>query len=79
MHGCEFLKGGLDGLAIIVYYTAVYMPPKMARLCLESRRRVVLLNKQGYSVREIQARLHEEGIVVSLVTLYKLLPREKET
>ena len=51
----------------------------MARLCVESRRRVVLLKKQGYSVREIRDRLHEEGIVVSLVTLYKLLHREKET
>ena len=30
-------------------------------------------------MREIRDQLHEEGIVISLVMLYKLLHREKET
>ena len=36
---------------------------------------VVVLRKKGYSVKEIRVRLMEEGIPVSLVSIYKLLKK----
>ena len=51
----------------------------MPRLDVDTRRRVVILRDRGYSVSQIKARLLEENIVVSLVSIYKLLKRKEET
>ena len=53
----------------------------MARLSLESRNRVITLFSRGYTVLEIQQRLHEERTTVSCQALYNLLLkfREKNT
>jgi len=45
----------------------------MPRISVETRRRVVLLKEQGYSMSEIIKHLNEEGIIVSWQSLYKLL------
>ena len=39
------------------------------------RGRVVVLHEKGHCVAEIWARLKEEGILVSLVSIYKLLKK----
>ena len=49
----------------------------MPRLDVETRRRVVLLRKAGYRVRDIKERLVEERIVVSERSIHKL-PRMVE-
>ena len=51
----------------------------MPRLDVSTRGRVVVLRQKGYSVREIRARLMEEGIPVSLVSIYKLLKKYEYT
>ena len=51
----------------------------MPRLEVETRRRVVTLHKAGYHVRSIKERLIVEGILVSEISIYKLLHKEKIT
>ena len=45
----------------------------MARLSVESRKRVVTLHGKGYSVSEIQMRLLQENISVSTQAIHNLL------
>ena len=45
------------------------------RLNLETREKVVRLKKQGYTYRAIRDRLEEEGISVTIKTLYLLLAK----
>ena len=47
----------------------------MPRLDVSTRKRVVVLRQNGHSVAEIRARLIEEGNLVSLVSIYKLLKK----
>ena len=44
----------------------------MPRLDCQTRRRIILLRAQGYSVQEIKSRLEEESTFVSRQALYKL-------
>ena len=44
----------------------------MARLNLETRKRVIVLLRAGYSMRKIYDRLHDEGILLTLRSLYRL-------
>ena len=41
----------------------------MPRLLVATRKRVIILQCQGFSVRDIQCRLEEEGVEVSLRSL----------
>ena len=50
----------------------------MPRLSLESRRKCLVLYTNGFSIRDIHARLEEEGIFVSKKTLYRLLKKYRE-
>ena len=50
----------------------------MPRLDVDTRTRVIVLQSKGYSVSAIRRRLAEENILVSAVTLYKLLKKAKE-
>ena len=47
----------------------------MSRITVETRRRVIVLTRLGYSVSSIQRRFNEEGIFVSKKALYKLLQK----
>ena len=51
----------------------------MTRLAIDSRRRVVILSKNGYTLREIKARLEEEGMHISKTSLCLLLKKYRET
>ena len=41
----------------------------MPRLLVATRKRVIILQRQGFSVTDIQCRLEEEGVEVSLRSL----------
>ena len=43
----------------------------MPRLLVAIRKRVIILQRQGFSVRDIQCRLEEEGVEVSLRSLQR--------
>ena len=43
----------------------------MSRLLVATRKRVIILQCQGFSVRDIQCRLEEEGVEVSLRSLQR--------
>ena len=43
----------------------------MPRLLVAIRKRVIILQRQGFSVRDIQCRLEEEGVEVSLRNLQR--------
>ena len=43
----------------------------MPRLLVATRKRVIILQRQGFSVRDIQCRLEEEGVEVSLRSLQR--------
>ena len=45
----------------------------MPRLDLQSRRKIIILRRLGYSILEIKKRLEEENILVTRQSLYKLL------
>ena len=49
------------------------------RLDLSTRRRVVLLKEAGMTYKEIQQRLAEEDITVTIKTLYLLVAKFRET
>ena len=49
------------------------------RLNIQTRERVVNLKKQGYTYKAIRERLQEEGITVSIKTLYLLLAKYNHT
>ena len=51
----------------------------MPRMDVSTRGRVVVLREKGYSVAKIRTRLKEEGILVSLVSIYKLLKKHEHT
>ena len=44
----------------------------MPRLAVSTRKRVITLRRQGYGLKEIQRRLNEEGIVISVRSLQRL-------
>lgn len=44
----------------------------MPRLSVANRKKVIILQRQGYSLRDIQCRLEEEGVVVCLRSLQRL-------
>ena len=44
----------------------------MPRLNLETRKRVIVLLRAGFSIREIYDRLQDEGVMVTLRSLYRL-------
>ena len=44
----------------------------MPRLLVATRKRVIILQRQGYSLRDIHCRLEEEGVEVSLRSLQRL-------
>ena len=47
----------------------------MPRLDLRTRERVVTLKQQGHTYKAIQQRLEEEGITVTIKTLYLLVTK----
>lgn len=49
------------------------------RLNVTTRERVIALKSQGYTYRSIKERLHDEGITVSIKTLYLLVAKYKQT
>ena len=51
----------------------------MLHLYVDARRCIVILRQRGYSVSQIRARMLEENVVISCVSIYKLLKRHKET
>ena len=51
----------------------------MPRLGVETRERVVTLKQQGYTFKSIQQRLEEEGITVTMKTLYLLVTKHTHT
>ena len=51
----------------------------MPRLLVSTRKRVIILQRQGYVLKEIQKRLEEEGTVVSLRSLQRLCAKFKRT
>ena len=51
----------------------------MPRISVETRRRVIVLKEQGYSMSAIIKRLNEEGIIISWQSLYKLLHKFRTT
>ena len=51
----------------------------MTRLDIDSRRRIVILSKNGYTLREIKARLEEEGMHILKTSLCLLLKKYHET
>ena len=50
----------------------------MPRICLKTRRRILILNRRGYTVDNIHARLMEEEIFVSKRSIYRLLKKYRE-
>ena len=44
----------------------------MPRLNVSTRKRVIILKRQGYALKDIRRRLGEEGIVVSMRTLQRV-------
>lgn len=44
----------------------------MPRLNLETRKRVIVLLRAGYPIRDIYSRLQEEGLMITLRSLYRL-------
>ena len=51
----------------------------MARMSMETRRRVIVLFKRGVRLKKIKARLEEEGIKVSKTSLCLLIKKYKTT
>ena len=51
----------------------------MPRLSLETRKRVILLKEQGFSVSKIIARLKQEHISTTRQALYNLFKKHSET
>ena len=51
----------------------------MARMSMETRRRVIVLFKRGLTLKKIKARLEEEGIRVSKTSLCLLIKKYKST
>ena len=49
------------------------------RLNIQTRERVLTLKEQGYTYRSIKERLKDEGIAVSIKTLYLLVAKYKKT
>ena len=70
---------------IYVYIIVIRVLPcscfmvKMPRLDVSTRGHVVLLRHKGCSIAEIRARLIEENVPVSLVSIYKLLKKYEDT
>ncbi len=54
-------------------------PDVMTRLAIESRQRVIILSKNGFTLGEIKARLEEEGIHISKTSLCLLIKKYRET
>ena len=52
---------------------------KMPRFSQETRSRVVLLRKKGFSVGQIRERLKEDSVVVSRRALFKLFAKYRRT
>ena len=59
--------------------SAVQCRQPAMRLNLETRARVVHLNQEGHSYKDIQKRLAEEGISVTVKTLYLLVTKFRQT
>ena len=51
----------------------------MPQLDMDMRSRIIVLRHRGYSVSQIRARLLEENIKASRISIYKLLRRKEET
>ena len=51
----------------------------MGRLSLETRSKVIIMRRNCYRVSEIQARLAQEGVSVSKVSLFALLKKFNNT
>ena len=51
----------------------------MPRMSLDTRRRVILLKDQGFSVSRIITRLKQEQVLVSRQALYDLFKKHQET
>ena len=51
----------------------------MPRLSLETRKRITILRKQGFSVSEIITRLTQENVFVSRQAIYNLLKKYRES
>ena len=51
----------------------------MARMSMETRRRVIVLFKRGFKLKKIKARLEEESIRVSKTSLCLLIKKYKTT
>ena len=49
----------------------------MPRLLVSTRKRVIILRRQGYALKDIQRRLEQEDIVVSLRSLQRLCAKFK--
>ena len=51
----------------------------MPQLDMDARRCIIVLRHRGYSVSQIRARLVEENIMASRISIHKLLRRKEET
>ena len=51
----------------------------MPRMSLDTRKRVILLKEQGFSVSKITKRLQQERIFVSRQALYRLFKKHSDT
>ena len=51
----------------------------MPRLQVSTRKRIIILKRQGYSLQDIRQRLEEEGIVVSIRSLQRLCAKFEKT
>ena len=50
----------------------LYFERAMPRLNVSARKRVIILRRQGYALKDIRRRLGEKGIVVSMRTLQRV-------
>ena len=56
-----------------------YFECAMPRLLVSARKRVIILRRQRYSIKDIRRRLEEEGTVVSVRSLQRLCAKFKKT
>ena len=61
-----------------VLFSKVHYMEKMPRLQVGTRKRVIILRRKGYSIRDIHRRLNEEGIEVSVRSLQRLCEKFKK-
>ena len=51
----------------------------MPRLDVQTRERVMFLKQQGFTYKNIQQRFKEEGITITIKTLYLLVSKYNQT